>query len=171
MAASQRYPQHPSLLYLSLSFDSIHVQNMRPLLPGDNSRSPGLRMFSCRRERSERACRSVCRLGSVSRWGRQSRLVLMFHAPSGTDLWVTCHSPTGSQLKWLERMVLGWLLLTQTSPERLSSWQRSHVYRLVSCYIFDHRAEADLGFRSRRFALISCRVLCYPLRQTAVFRK
>lgn len=32
---------------------------------------------------------------------------------------------------WLEQMVLGWLVITQTSPERPKSWRRSRVYRLA----------------------------------------
>lgn len=113
MAASQWDPGHPSLLYLRHSFDSIHVQSMRPLLPGDNLTS-GCRGCGCSpTEESDPNERWGASVGSTLSHGvrepRPCRVVLMFHALSGTNLLVTCHSPTGSQLKCYDRNRCFWV--------------------------------------------------------------
>lgn len=63
---------------------------------------------------STRLCLIVCPQES---WHR--RVVLMFHALSGTNLLVTCHSPTTSQIKWYDWNRWFWVdLLSPRLPEK-----------------------------------------------------
>lgn len=73
MAAAQWDPEHPSLLYLRHSLDSIHVQNIRTLLPGDILAS-GFRGCGCSpTEGSDPNERSGASVGSTLSHGVPAR--------------------------------------------------------------------------------------------------
>lgn len=182
-------PEHPSLLDLRRGFltPSSGLQHWTPEDEASPSRSSPQshpdsgaadvlpQKGAIGRSVQERLSARLC-LMAGPRESRPRRVALIFHALSGTNLLVTCHSPTGSQLKCYDWNRWFWVgSLAPRLPQKGFKVDHRVIFtgccRLASSCRFYYCAEANLGFRSRRFALITCRVLCYPLRQTVVFRK